>query len=194
MNTPAHLIFGAAAFGRPDSTKITLAALFGALAPDLSLYVLASVSMFILQIPARTVFNELYFSDAWQLVFSIDNSFILWGIALGLAVWTKTRWTIAMTGAALLHIAFDFPLHHDDGRAHFWPLSNWIYESPVSYWDNNHFGHIVAPIEIAVCLGLCVYLWRKFSALWARIGICVLALAEAAPAILFGLMFSGGAT
>ncbi|MEJ6403518.1 hypothetical protein [Yoonia sp. 2307UL14-13] len=41
MNTPAHLIFGMTAFGRSGQVKVTAAALFGALLPDLSLYLLA---------------------------------------------------------------------------------------------------------------------------------------------------------
>lgn len=192
MNTPAHLIIGAAVFARPDATKITLAALFGALAPDLSLYVMAMVSLFVLQIPPQTVFGELYFSDAWQLVFSIDNSFILWGIGFALAWRFKSAWAIAMCGAALLHIALDFPLHHDDGRAHFWPLTDWVFESPVSYWDGNHYGNIVGPIEIALSLALCVLLWRRFQTRWARLGIAALAIAEAMPVIVFGIMFAGG--
>ena len=81
MNTPAHLIFGMAAFGRPDATRVTLAALAGAMLPDLSLYVLAGTSIFFLGIDPQIVFDDLYFSDSWQLIFKIDNSFILWGIA-----------------------------------------------------------------------------------------------------------------
>ena len=38
MNTPAHLLFGVAAFGKPDRRGVTAAALGGSLIPDLSLY------------------------------------------------------------------------------------------------------------------------------------------------------------
>ena len=73
MNTPAHLIFGVAAFGDPMLRRTTLAAVLGALAPELSLYIMAGVSLVILQIPPNVVFDELYFSDAWQTVFAVDN-------------------------------------------------------------------------------------------------------------------------
>ena len=174
MNTPAHLIFGVAAFGRPDVRFVTLAAALGGLAPDLSLYVMAGVSLFVLQIPPQTVFGELYFSDAWQTVFAIDNSFFLWGALLALGVWRRSGILIAFAGAALLHVALDFPLHHDDGRPHFWPFSNWVFESPFSYWDRRQGASFIAPLEGVVCFGLVVLIWRRYTnwlqrALWTAV-------------------------
>ncbi|WP_366140934.1 hypothetical protein [uncultured Ruegeria sp.] len=87
MNTPAHLLIGAAAFARPANGRILWAALLGSLLPDLSLYVLAGVSLFVLGIPEQVVFGQLYYSSAWQTVFAIDNSFILWGLALTIGIW-----------------------------------------------------------------------------------------------------------
>jgi len=163
MNTPAHLIFGLAAFGKVDAPKVTAAALAGAILPDLSLYLLAGTHLFVLGTDPQVVFGELYFSDAWQSIFRIDNSFIVWGVLLGFGLALRSAWVIALAGAALLHIGLDFPLHHDDGRAHFWPLTNWIFESPVSYWDRNHHANIVAPIEICTSLILGVILWGRFK-------------------------------
>ena len=77
MNTPAHLLLGLAAFGRKGTRSVSWAAAAGALLPDLSLYVLAGTSLFILGIPPQRVFDELYFSDSWQAVFAVDNSFVI---------------------------------------------------------------------------------------------------------------------
>ncbi|MEJ6403517.1 hypothetical protein [Yoonia sp. 2307UL14-13] len=98
---------------------------------------------------------------------------------------------IALCGAALLHLFLDFPLHHDDGRAHFWPLTNWIFQSPVSYWDRNHYGNIAGPLEIVLSLGCCVILWRRFRHVAMRGLIAVLGAMEFAPVILWTLMFAG---
>ena len=38
------------------------------------------------------------------MVFAIDNSFIVWFGLLGLAIWRRSAWAIALTGAALLHL------------------------------------------------------------------------------------------
>ncbi|SLN23782.1 cobalamin biosynthesis protein CobQ [Pseudooctadecabacter jejudonensis] len=191
MNTPAHLIFGLAAFGKRDAAVVTAAAFAGALIPDLSLYLLAGFHLVVLGTDPQVVFGELYFSDLWQTIFKIDNSAVLWGIALAVAGWFRSGWGIALCGAALLHIGLDFPLHHDDGRAHFWPLSNWVFESPVSYWDRNHYASIVAPLEIAVSLILCAVLWRRFQGWLMRGLIVALALGEAAPGLIWMFVFSG---
>lgn len=160
MNTPAHLLLGAAAFGRRGSRAVLIAAMVGALMPDLSLYLLAGTALFILQIPAQRVFNELYFSAEWQTIFAIDNSVFVWGALLGVAVWMRRPAAIAFCAAALLHIALDFPLHHDDGRPHFWPVSSWVFESPVSYWDVRQGAQYFAPIGAALAVSSAVLLWR----------------------------------
>lgn len=192
MNTPAHLIFGLAAFGKVDAPWVTAAALAGAMIPDLSLYLMAGVHLLVLGTDPQVVFGQLYFSDLWQSVFRIDNSIVLWGIGLGLAIALRSGWGIALCGAALLHLGLDFLLHHDDGRAHFWPISNWIFQSPVSYWDPAHYGRIVGVVEIIASLLACVWLWRRFVGKWMRGLIAVLALLESLPAIIFGIMFAGG--
>lgn len=190
MNTPAHLIFASAAFASPENRKVTWAALAGGLAPDLSLYLMAGFSLFILQLSPQTVFDELYFSDSWQAVFAIDNSFFVWIGIIGLGFLLGLRWLRAFGAGGFLHIALDFPLHHDDGRAHFWPLSDWVYESPVSYWDGNHFGHIVGPIEVALVVVATIYLVRKFNQSKFKYLFIGLAALQVAPFIMFSLMFS----
>ncbi len=191
MNTPAHLIFGAAAFAKPGAPWVTLAALAGALAPDLSLYLMAGTHLFILGTDPAVVFNQLYFSDAWMNVFRVDNSFILWGIALGLAVWFRSAWAIAFTGAAMLHLVFDFPFHHDDGRPQFWPLTMWIFESPVSYWDRRHYGGVIGTMEMLACLALLGILWMRFKGWIARALIGAVAVLQIAPVFVWIFVFGG---
>ncbi len=189
MNTPAHLIMGAAAFARPGAPWVTLAALAGSLAPDVSLYVMASWHLFVLGTNPQIVFDELYFSDRWQQIFAIDNSFFVWGALLAAGFWLKREWLIAFAGAGLLHLAFDFPLHHDDGRMHFWPLSDWIFESPVSYWDRNHYGEIVGPLEMLLSLVLLWVLWRRFRKVVPRVILGVAALMQLAPVFIWVFIF-----
>jgi hypothetical protein len=191
MNTPAHLIFGLTAFGKAHRPAVTTAAFAGALIPDLSLYLMAGAHLLFLGTDPQVVFGELYFSETWQSIFRIDNSMVLWGIALVLGLMWRSPVIIALCGAALLHLVFDFALHHDDGRAHFWPISNWIFASPVSYWDPQHYGGIVGPIETLAVLICCVVLWLRNTGRIMRALVVVLGAAQLVPAILFGIMFSG---
>ncbi|KIN63895.1 hypothetical protein Z946_2777 [Sulfitobacter noctilucicola] len=192
MNTPAHLLIGAAVFGKRGERQLVWAALAGALLPDLSLYVLAGVSMHLLNIPPRVVFDELYFSDLWQAVFAVDNSFIVWGALFVLALWRQSRWAMALTGAALLHLALDFPLHHDDGRPHLWPMTDWIFESPISYWDRAHGALWIAPVEATVAL-ICggVILMRR-PGWWLGLLTIALVAAELMVARIWMFVFAGG--
>ena len=183
MNTPAHLLIGAAAFGKKERKGTTIAAICGALMPDLSLYVMASVSIWVLNISPNRVFNELYFSDAWQNVFAIDNSFVLWAAACAIAVWRRSAIFTAFTAAALLHLAFDFPFHTDDARMHFWPISNWVFESPVSYWDRAAYASFVGPGEVTLSIGAAYLIWRR--------GETKLILALVAVLLAFELLSSG---
>ena len=192
MNTPAHMIFGLAAFGRPDSRAITTAAVADAIIPDLSLYLLSFWHLWWLGTPAEVVFNQLYFSEGWQRIVRVDNSIPLWTLALILGIMLRKSVVIALAGAALLHLGLDFPFHNDDARAHFWPFTDWKFFSPVSYWDSRFYGHIVGPVEVATALICAVFLWRRFVGWKMRAFIAVLAILELAPVIAWTLMFGGG--
>ncbi|MFK7940567.1 MAG: cobalamin biosynthesis protein CobQ [Roseovarius sp.] len=190
MNTPAHLIFAAAAFAQPYQRRTTYAALAGALAPDLSLYVMAGVSLYVLGLSPSYVFDTLYFSDAWQAVFKVDNSFIVWGAGLALAWWMGARTAMIFAASGLLHIAFDFPLHHDDGRAHFWPLSDWVFESPISYWDRSAHAGIIGPIEMGLSALFCVILILRFPSVRSRVLIGALGAVQIAPVFFWAFVFA----
>lgn len=178
MNTPAHLIVGASFFARSDRKGTLLAALAGAMAPDLSLYLMVGVSIWVMGIAPQIVFRDYYYSDAWQSVFAVDNSFILWSTLLCLALWRSWPRVVAFAGAGLLHLALDFPLHTHDARMHFWPLTDWVFFSPVSYWDVRAYAGIVGPTEFLFSLGCAVVLWRRFRDLWVRVGVGVLMVLE----------------
>ncbi len=183
MMSQTHLIFGIAAFGKPGNARITAAALLGSFIPDASLYAMAGTHLFILDTPPQIVFGELYYSDSWQAIFRIDNSIVLWGIALIVAIMLKSKVAFALCGAAMLHLLLDFPLHNDDARAHFWPITDWKFLSPVSYWDDQYFGHIVSPIEIATAIAVCVWLMIRFTGRWMRGLIGLLLALQTAAAI-----------
>ncbi|RYH02235.1 cobalamin biosynthesis protein CobQ [Salipiger sp. IMCC34102] len=190
MNTPAHLIFGLAAFGRPKAGRITLAALAGGLVPDLSLYLLAGWQLAVMGTDPQVVFGTMYYSALWQGIFRVDNSVPLWAVLAAVGLLWRSPVVVAFAGSGLLHLALDFPLHHDDARAHFWPLTDWVFASPLSYWDPAHFGGVIGPIEVGACVILSLWLWRRFRSRAMRGLIAALAVLEVTPALIFGLMMA----
>lgn len=181
MNTPTHLLVGAAAFARPGGRAVNAAALAGSAAPDLSLFAMVFWSGVVLGRSPDQIFGEDYYAPFWRSVFAVDNSVFVYGALLlaGLALRAAAAGPplVAFAGAALLHIGLDLPVHHDDGRPHFWPLTDWVYASPISYWDPQRSGHWVSLGETALFAGLAVLLWRRFGSPAAR---TVLAIAAAA--------------
>ncbi len=187
MNTSAHMIFGAAAFGRPGAPRVTAAAVLGSLAPDVSLYLMAGWALLVAGIAPEIVFGRLYFSEGWQRVFAIDNSFLLWGAVLAATSRLRHPAAPAFVAAGLLHLGFDFALHNEDARPMFWPLSDWVFRSPFSYWDRAHYGAVIAPLEWGAVLLLGLLLWRRHRWLWARVLIVLAVLAETLASGLFGM-------
>ncbi len=191
MNTPAHLIFGAMAFARPGRPGVNTAALAGALLPDVSLYAMVGWAM-MKGMPPRVIFGEYYFSPEWQSVFAVDNSFILWGLGLLVALALRSGPGVAFAGAGLLHLLFDLPLHNEDARMHFWPATQWVFRSPFSYWDPRHHGPIVGALEWGICLVFLIALWRRFRSVTGRGLVLLGGVMELAPGLMFALMFARG--
>ena len=129
------MLIAASLFAKPQKPAITWVAVAGGLLPDLSLYLLVFNSLVLRGDTPDQVFGEFYFSDEWQRIFSIDNSFFVWALVIAIGFYWKREWVWVLGVACVVHLLGDFPLHHDDGRAHFWPFSDWIFQSPLSYWD-----------------------------------------------------------
>ncbi|MCB1469059.1 MAG: hypothetical protein KDK08_18395 [Rhizobiaceae bacterium] len=186
MNTPTHMLIGAALFARRDRPATTFAALAGGLVPDLAMLTLVEWSIRVQGVPARTVFTEFYLSDAWQRIFAVDHSFIVWGALFALTLLLRKPLAGAFAGAGLAHAAVDFFLHNEDARRQFWPLSDYVFRSPVSYWDPARYGQIVAPIEVALVLVLTLLLLWRQRRMWERGLILVAATIQILPIIVTG--------
>jgi hypothetical protein len=191
MNTPAHILLAAGLFAKPDCPKITAGAIIGGFIPDLSLYTMAAFSLLVEGNSPRYVFDVQFFSNTWQQVFAVDNSFVLWGLLLLFALWLRKAWLIVFAAAAISHLCLDFPLHHTDARMHFWPISNWIFHSPVSYWNPHYHGNLIAALERLMVAGVMIILWLRFKSWKMRAFYTGLAVVEFAPFIIFHLILHG---
>lgn len=152
-------------------------ALLGGVLPDLPMF-----GFYLYQklrgTPEATIWSETYFQPDWQLVFDVFNSAPLaaLGCVLALAFAPPVRTALQVFfGAVLLHVALDLPLHHDDAHRHALPLSNYRFESPVSYWDPAHLGVLGAGLETTCVLICALLLARRYPGRGARLGLALLA-------------------
>ncbi len=207
MNTQAHILLAATLLCRtanagpilPSSLGRTvhharvenLAVIIGALLPDASLFFMFAQAR-LRGIDHEVIWGELYFSPFWQQQGALTNSipvYILLSLLgfLGLRYYRHleiaARSLMLLSLAALAHCLSDLPLHVDDGHPHFWPFSNWVFVSPVSYWDSNHYAQYWRPLEISMALICAVVLWRRFAAKSVRFAVVLLAISY--PAMMF---------
>ncbi len=130
--------------------------------PDLLMVVFYGYQK-ILGVSEQTIWNEKYFLTEWQHSFDLFNSIPILTL-LAIVSW-KTRkqvWFMVFT-SMVIHCLLDLPVHHDDGHRHFFPLSDFRFQSPISYWDPNPYGGIVSILEILLVLIGVAYLWRAES-------------------------------
>lgn len=122
-------------------------------------------------VPEAVIWSSRYFDPAWQDLFDLFHSLPLMAVALAITLATRQRsWTL-LFASMVLHVMFDLPLHHDDAHRHFYPLSDFRFASPVSYWDSAHYGWLAVPLEAAGGLFGCLLLWRRQPGRAARLGV-----------------------
>jgi len=155
MNTPAHLAASLLVWRNQPGRGAALAVTAGAFLPDAPMFVFYGIQK-LAGSPERDIWGTLYFDADWQLFFDVFNSIpILLAIA-AVGYYLGWRWLWLLAGSAVLHCLCDLPLHHDDAHRHFLPLTHWKFESPVSYWDPKHYGHILMWVEALFAVGSCI--------------------------------------
>ena len=179
MNTPVHATLALAVLGKKEKPKELKWIFLGAVLPDLSMFGLFFYEVMI-GTPQRIIWNEKYYTPLWQNTTDLFNSFPLFLALYLLALYQRWRAVQVVCLAAFLHLATDLPLHHDDGHRHFYPLSDWRYESPISYWDPNHYGDYWMIVEMVLLLVTAYLSYRVITNKGWRgvlLGACLLTLA-----------------
>ena len=123
-----------------------------------------------------SIWSDLYFRPEWQNFFDFFNSVPLILVGLAVAALLRQRASMLFFASMLLHVALDLPFHVEDAHRHFYPLSDWRFESPLSYWDPAHFGGVVAFAEMTLVWTSSALLWRRSQNRWVRASLLVLSL------------------
>lgn len=188
MQTPTHILVAAALFARPAAPRRNALVFAAALLPDLSIFVLFGWARLIRGATEHEVWRVLYWQEPWQLLNAVSNSFPLWGLVLAAGLVARRQLVAVFAGAGLMHLALDFPVHNSDAHRHFWPLSDWRFHSPLSYWDQRHNGDIVGWGEIVLALALMAVLAVRFGSTATRVLLSLAALSYVAVPAYFRLM------
>ena len=187
MNTPTHMLTAAALLTESGDRRRNWAVVFGALLPDLSIFALVGWARLIEDVSHHQIWRHLYWQEPWQTLSAIFNSYVVWAVLALLAYWLGWRVLLFAAGAAVVHLSLDFPFHASDAHKHFWPLTDWRFHSPLSYWDTNHHSHYVMAAEVAVCLVAISMLWQRFSGWLVRSSLALGFFSLAAVPIFFWL-------
>lgn len=212
MNTQTHLLISAFVLARPDRPRRNVALLVGALLPDFSIYLLV-VWAKVQAVPEWRIWGELYWQEPWQSLGALGNSVPLYlsGLLIALMIarrqsgegsskfkqifWPqKGRDELSIVFAilftsCLIHVLFDFPVHVDDAHRHFWPLSDWKFTSPFSYWNPAHFGAEIQIVEFIAALLMIGVLYKRFESRWVHILLALTALAYILVPLYWSLQF-----
>lgn len=169
MNTPAHLALSLAVLGRRARRGDWWWIAVGAILPDALLFARA------LGLPREPAGAGI----------PVLESAVVWAVILAVSLATRSRAPALVAASALLHIAFDMPFHATDARAHFWPLSDWRYHSPLSFWDHAHHGRWIGLLEAVLFAISFAVIWTRLDRLWQMTLAVVLALVYALTFIHF---------
>ena len=168
MNSQTHLLLASALLGRGSRAPARMTpVLAGAVLPDLSIFVLFGVAQ-LQGVNGAELWGAIYWQEPWQTLSAISNSVPLFSLLLLAGFLLGKGWLRLFALAALLHLAADFPLHADDAHRHFWPLTDWRFFSPLSYWDPRHFGLIISALEALLGISLVILHWRWYRNLLTR--------------------------
>ncbi|MEM8734514.1 MAG: DUF4184 family protein [Planctomycetota bacterium] len=184
MNTTAHVAASLFLGKSKEESASPTALITGAIVPDAPMFVFFGI-VTAAGHSGKEIWGELYFREGWQLFFDIFNSAPLFALLWAIGQWRNWPWLTWMSISALLHIACDLPLHHDDSHRHFLPFSQFRFASPVSYWDPKHWGIPVAILEATLTIAGSAYLVARSASKLVRISaIIILALYALASCML----------
>lgn len=169
-----HAIYNVALlgkFGKERRRWIIAAIILGAVFPDLATAAYVVFYRFIVGVPPDVLWGEHYEGSVWDVAANYLHSLPLVTIFLLVALVFRTYGAGFFFGSWFLHAVADFVVHHTDAHSQFLPFSDWIFRSPISYWEATYHGVAVGTIEIVGALSLLVVLWRRYRSRVAHIAI-----------------------
>lgn len=159
MNTPSHAILNLGILAKPQQSHFNLLIVFGAILPDIPIFVFYLVARYIQRLPERQIWSTAYYQPFWQNIIHLFHSIPLALIGVAIARYYGWKPIEIILLSMVLHSLGDLPVHSDDAHRHFLPFSDYRFISPISYWDTNKYGTIVSFVERLLVLVASVYVF-----------------------------------
>ncbi len=179
MNSPTHSLIALAALSKKGQPKRNWAVFLGSLIPDAFIYLCWIWLTFVENKTQSEIWEQIYFAEPMQLTASVFNSVPLYGALAIIGFINRARiWgqlLLVFCLAALIHFAFDFPVHGHDAYAYFWPFSDWKFHSSLSYWEVDYHARWVSLVEAFIAIICISILWLRFPKRWVKIVLGLLA-------------------
>lgn len=156
MHTPGHVLLNLSLLG--CVTGFESAVIAGAVLPDVPIVILYLRER-LRGTPTETIWSVCYQQPHWLAIIHLGHSIPLALVGIALCSLFHIRFAVDFFVSMLCHALCDFPLHARDAHRHFFPLSNYRFISPWSYWDVQHHGRLVAFIECLVVLACAIELY-----------------------------------
>lgn len=177
MNTPSHFLLHLwlrKYYEERKNVQIPKSFLLWSVGPDIWLYLCVFGYMLYSQVYVwnsseytfRHMFDVLYFEHPfWIFAYNIFHAPLMLGVFFAFIklfqnylgkYYSILLWFIL---GCMLHSLFDIPLHHDDGPRIFYPLSDYQFSSPISYWDRDYHAVYIIFLEICMSLSMIFYVF-----------------------------------
>jgi uncharacterized membrane protein len=161
VQTPGHAVVNLAILGAVVSPEYAPYFVAGAIAPDVPLFALWLTQRLRGQVHEKWLRIDL--ERPWIDIIHATHSILLSGIGFALSVVFGAWPLAAFFGSMMLHQVVDFPMHAEDAHRHFFPLSNWRWIAPFSYWDERYHARAVGLVEWAGVVAASVWMWKSAS-------------------------------
>ena len=152
MNTPSHYIINLALLGQTIAPKQNIAITIGAILPDIPIFVFYFLAKYIYKLPESKIWSEAYYEPFNQNIVALFHSLPLALIGGLICFYFDWKFGAVLCASMICHSLLDLPVHNNDAHRHFFPISDYRFLSPFSYWDVNHYAKYVAGVEVLLVL------------------------------------------
>ena len=168
MHLPTHAALNLTALDQWAAPQDRPAVLLGAVLPDVPVLAFYFVCRFFFGLSDEKIWKDVYYREPWFSLVALFHSIPLTGALCLAGIAAGSPWVALLGASMLLHNVADMPLHAKDAHRHFYPLSNYRFKSPISYWNPTFWGRIVAAGEVVLLAGCSLYLYPALVTTWAK--------------------------